>query len=314
MRILVVGAGALGGYFGGRLKEAGRDVTFLVRPRRAEHLAKTGLIVRSPKGDINIPTPPTVLAENITAPFDLILLSCKAYDLQGAMDSFAPAVGADTAILPLLNGMKHMDLLAERFGAGAVLGGQCIISATLDGEGRILHLNDLHFLSFGEQNGTKSPRVAAIAATFSGAKFDSQLSLTILQEMWEKWAFIAAAAGICCLMRGAFGDIAAAGGSQYASAMFAECYAIAAKNGFNPGETAVRRSIGMLTAAGSPIAASMLRDVERGAAIEADHIVGDLLARGGARANDYPLLQIAYAHLRTYEARRQREKTAAPAR
>jgi 2-dehydropantoate 2-reductase len=314
MRILVVGAGALGGYFGGRLKEAGRDVTFLVRPHRAEHLAKTGLVVRSPKGDINIAAPPTVLAENLSAPFDLILLSCKAYDLQGAMDSFAPAVGANTAILPLLNGMKHMDLLAARFGARAVLGGQCIISATLDGDGRILHLNDLHFLSFGEQNGAKSPRVAAIAAVFSGAKFDSQLSLAILQEMWEKWAFIAAAAGICCLMRGSFGDIAAAGGSQYASTMFAECCAIAAKNGFNPGDTAVKRSIGMLTAAGSPIAASMLRDIERGALIEADHIVGDLLARGGARESAYPLLQIAYAHLGTYEARHQREQAAAPAR
>jgi 2-dehydropantoate 2-reductase len=314
MRILVVGAGALGGYFGGRLKEAGRDMTFLVRPRRAEHLAKTGLLVRSPKGDINIAAPPTVLAENLSAPFDLILLSCKAYDLQGAMDSFAPVVGANSAILPLLNGMKHMDLLGARFGAGAVLGGQCIISATLDSEGRILHLNDLHFLSFGEQNGAKSPRAVAIAAAFSGAKFDSQLSTAILQEMWEKWAFIAAAAGICCLMRGAFGDIAAAGASQLASGMFGECCAIAAKNGFNPGETAVKRSIGMLTAPGSPIAASMLRDIERGAPIEADHIIGDLLARGGARAADYPLLQIAYAHLRTYEARRAREKAAAPGR
>ncbi|MGA7230476.1 MAG: 2-dehydropantoate 2-reductase, partial [Xanthobacteraceae bacterium] len=314
MRILVVGAGALGGYFGGRLKEAGRDVTFLVRPRRAEQLAKTGLIVRSPKGDINIPAPPTVFAEHPSAPFDLILLSCKAYDLQGAMDSFAPAVGANTAILPLLNGMRHMDLLAARFGAAAVLGGQCVISATLDADGRILHLNDLHFLSFGEQNGAKSPRVAAIAADFSGAKFDSQLSTAILQEMWEKWAFIAAAAGISCLMRGAFGDIAAAGGSQYASDMFAECSAIAVKSGFAPGETAVKRSIGMLTAAGSPIAASMLRDIERGARIESDHIVGDLLQRGGGRPGDYPLLQIAYAHLRTYEARRQREQGATAAR
>jgi 2-dehydropantoate 2-reductase len=289
-------------------------VTFLVRPRRAEHLAKTGLVVRSPKGDIKIAAPPTVLAENLSAPFDLILLSCKAYDLQGATESFAPAVGANTAILPLLNGMKHMDLLAARFGAPAVLGGQCIISATLDSEGRALHLNDLHFLSFGEQNGAKSPRVQAIAAAFSGAKFDSQLSTTILQEMWEKWAFIAAAAGICSLMRGAFGDIAAAGASRLASDMFGECCAIAAKNGFNPGEIAVKRSIGMLTAAGSPIAASMLRDIERGAPIEADHIVGDLLARGGARPGDYPLLHIAYAHLRTYEARRQREKAASTKR
>ena len=228
------------------------------------------------------------------------------------MDSFAPAIGASTAILPLLNGMKHMDLLAARFSAGAVLGGQCVISATLDDGGRILHLNDTHFLSFGEQNGAKSPRVVAIATAFSGAKFDSQLSTAILQEMWEKWAFIAAAAGICCLMRGAFGDIAAAGASQLASDMFGECCAIAAKNGFNPGETAVKRSVGMLTAAGSPIAASMLRDIERGAPIEADHIVGDLLARGGARPGDCPLLQIAYAHLRTYEARRQREQAAAP--
>jgi 2-dehydropantoate 2-reductase len=89
--------------------------------------------------------------------------------------------------------------------------------------------------------------VAAIAETFSGAKFDSQLSTAILQEMWEKWAFIAAAAGICCLMRGAFGDIAAAGGSKYASDMFAECRAIAANNGFNPGDTAVKRGLGMFT-------------------------------------------------------------------
>src|SRR6516164_11057014 len=314
MRILVVGAGALGGYFGGRLKEAGRDVTFLVRPHRAELLAKSGLVVRSPKGDIKIAVPPTVLAKNLSTPFDLILLSCKAYDLQGAMDSFALALGANTAILPLLNGMEHMDLLAARFGASAVLGGQCIISATLDGEGRILHLNDLHFLSFGEQNGAKSPRVAAVAEAFSGAKFDSQLSTAILQEMWEKWAFIAAAAGICCLMRGAFGDIVAAGGGHFASDMFAECCAIAGTSGFALRETARGRSIGMLTAAGSPIAASMLRDIERGAPTEADHIVDDLLARGGDRPSDYPLFQIAVAHLRTYEARRKREQAAAPGR
>jgi 2-dehydropantoate 2-reductase len=312
MRILVVGAGALGGYFGGRLKEAGRDVTFLVRPRRAQQLAKTGLVVRSPKGDITIAAPPTVLAENLSAPFDLILLSAKAYDLQGAMDSFAPAVGATTAILPLLNGMKHMDLLAARFGAGAVLGGQCVISATLDAEGRILHLNDLHFLSFGEQNGAKSPRTAAIAAAFSGAKFDSQLSTAILQEMWEKWAIIAAVAGITCLLRGAVGDIVAAEAGQLPLAIFAECCAIAAANGFAPGDPARQRSIAMLTTPGSTFAASMLRDIERGAAIEADHIIGDLLARGGGRPGDYPLLHIAYAHLRTYEARRQREKAAAP--
>jgi 2-dehydropantoate 2-reductase len=314
MRILVVGAGALGGYFGGRLKAAGRDVTFLVRPRRAEQLAKTGLVIRSPRGDVTIAQPPTILADKLHAPFDLILLSCKAYDLPSAIDSFAPAVGPDTAILPLLNGIKHMDLLAARFGAGAVLGGQCIISATLDAEGRVIHLNDLHFVSFGEQSGAQSARTAAIAAALSGTGFEAHLSTAILQEMWEKWAFIAAAAGISCLMRGTFGDIVAAGAGKFATDMFAECCAIATANGFAPGEVAIKRSHGMLTAPGSPIAASMLRDIERGAPIEADHIVGDLLQRGGKGAGDYPLLQIAYAHLRTYGARRQREKATPPPR
>ncbi|HEX8924322.1 MAG TPA: 2-dehydropantoate 2-reductase N-terminal domain-containing protein, partial [Terriglobales bacterium] len=103
MRTLVVGAGAIGGYFGGRLLELGRDVTFLVRPRRAAELARNGLVIRSRYGDVTFAKPKTVLAENLREPYDLILLSCKAYDLQNAIASFTPAVGANTAILPLLN-------------------------------------------------------------------------------------------------------------------------------------------------------------------------------------------------------------------
>jgi 2-dehydropantoate 2-reductase len=313
MRILVVGVGALGGYFGGRLKAAGRDVTFLVRARRAAQLAKTGLVIRSPMGDVELPEPPTVTAENLRESFDLILLSCKSYDLQSAMDSFAKAVGPNTAILPLLNGMKHMDLLNARFGASGVLGGQCLISATLDPEGRIVHLNELHLLSFGEQNGGKSARVEGIAGSLSEAGFDARLSTGIMQEMWEKWAFIAAAAGIGCLMRGTFGDIVGAGGGHFGAELFAECCAIAAANGFAPGATAIERSRTMITAPGSPIAPSMLRDIERSAPIEADHIVGDLIQRGGSRRDTFPLLQIAFAHLKTYEARREREKPASAA-
>src|SRR5271170_5552201 len=172
MRILVVGAGAIGGYFGGRLLEAGRDVTFLVRPRRAAQLAKTGLVLRSALGDATMPAPSMVTAEALREPFDVVLLNVKAYDLKAAADSFAPAVGANTAILPLLNGMAHLDYLAQRFGARAVLGGQCLISATLDAEGRIIHISDLHLLSFGEQDGTKSDRVQAIAVALSGARFE----------------------------------------------------------------------------------------------------------------------------------------------
>jgi 2-dehydropantoate 2-reductase len=306
MRILVVGAGSIGGYFGGRLLEAGRDVTLLVRSRRASELARTGLAIRSPVGDVSLPAPPTVAAERLSEPFDLVLLSCKAYDLAGAMTSFAPAVGPDTAILPLLNGMRHLDLLEERFGAERVLGGQCLISAALDPEGRILHLNDTHILSFGERDDSRSQRAEAIAAELSGARFEARLSQAILQEMWEKWVFIATGAGVTCLLRASIGDIVASGAADLATALLDECAAIAVRQGFAPSDAAMQRSRAMFTAPGSALTASMLRDIERGSPIEAEHLIGDLLRRGGRETEASSLLRTTYLHLKAYEARRVR--------
>jgi 2-dehydropantoate 2-reductase len=310
MRILVVGAGAIGGYFGGRLLEAGADVTFLVRARRAAQLARTGLIIRSPRGDLDLPAPPTIQSETLRQPYDLILLSCKAYDLDGAIQSFAPAVGPSTMILPLLNGMRQLDSLHRRFGEGHTLGGLCLISASLDPEGRILHLNELHSLTFGERAGPRSPRVEAIATAFASARFDSQLSEAILQEMWEKWVFIATAAGLTCLMRAAIGDIVAAGGSDLAISLFEECAGIAGRQGHPPGPATADRIRAMVTAPGSPITASMLRDIENDAPVEADHIIGDLISQGDAPS--CRLLRIAYLHLKAYEARRARNQAAKP--
>ena len=176
MRFLVVGAGATGGYFGGRLLEAGRDVTFLVRPARAERLAATGLTIASPAGNVTLRSPPTVLATELRTPFDAVILSCKAYDLDGAIESFAPAVGPDTAVVPLLNGMRHLDALDARFGADRVLGGSCFISAKLDEGGQIAHVSDIHRLAFGERSGGRSPRVEALAAAMAGAKFEAVAS------------------------------------------------------------------------------------------------------------------------------------------
>lgn len=308
MRILVVGAGAIGGYFGGRLLEAGRDVTFLVRPRRAEQLARTGLSIRSRFGDIDTPVS-TVLAEQLGNHFDLILLSCKAFDLDDAIASFAPAVGPETAILPLLNGMRHIDALEQRFGSRAVLGGQCAISTTLDADGRILHLNDGHTLSFGDRQGPVTTRVAAIAESFAGAHFDGRASEIVMQEMWEKWVLIGGVAGITCLMRAPIGDIVAGGAADIATSLLDECATIARLHGFPPREPALQRFRATLTAAGSPFAASMLRDIERGARTEAEHVLGDLLRRGGDPAG-YPVLRIVCAHLRAYEAQRARLQSA----
>lgn len=310
MRILAVGAGAIGGYFGARLVSAGRDVVFLVRERRAEQLARTGLIVRSALGDIDLPAPRTILAKDLAEPFDLILLSCKAYDLEGAIASLAPAVGPGTLILPLLNGMSHLDALDARFGAAPALGGLCSISTTLDDQGRIRHFGDFHALSFGARDASQQDRLESLAAALSGAGFDARRSENILLEMWEKWAFIAAAAGVTCLMRASAGDIAAAGASDLALTLLDECAAVSAANGFAPREPAIARGRAMLTAKGSTFAASMLRDVERGSRTEADHILGDLMRRG-AKSDPAPLLRIAYAHLKSYEARREREAASA---
>jgi 2-dehydropantoate 2-reductase len=307
MRILVVGVGALGGYFGGRLLDAGRDVTFLVRPHRARQLTNTGLIIRSARGDVGIRNPPLVQANELRNTFDLVLLSCKAYDLDATIDSIAPAVGPHTTILPLLNGMRHLDVLDAKFGAAASLGGQCFISAALDAEGRIQHFNDAHSLSFGERSGSLTPRAGAIRDALSGAGFDLSLSESILQEMWEKWIFIAAMAGVNCLMRASIGDLIAAGGAAIADSMLNECGQIASSAGFPPRDAAVTRYRTVLTATGSPLIASMLRDIERGARTEGEHIIGDLVRRQLDAAQGVSLLRLAHLHLQSYEIRRARE-------
>lgn len=283
---------------------AGQDVTFLLRPGRAKALASTGLVVKSRFGDLALPPPPFVLADAIASSFDVVIVGCKAYDLAETMESFAPAVGPGTAILPLLNGMRHLDDLKNRFGPERVLGGLCLISATLDASGAIQHLNDLHGLVFGELDGAPSDRVEKIGSDFSTANFDARSTSRILQEMWEKWVFIAVAAGMTCLMRASIGNIASAGGADLSLRLLDECCAIAAANGFAPRAASVDRIRSMVTDAGSPITASMLKDIERGAAVEADHVVGDLLVRAKQDPGQLSLLRVAYLHLKAYEARR----------
>lgn len=308
MRLLVVGAGAIGGYFGGRLLEAGRDVTFLVRPARAERLAVAGLTITSPVGNVTLPSPPTVLAADLRTPFDVVILSCKAYDLDDAIQSFAPAVGPDTAVLPLLNGMRHLDSLDTRFGVGRVLGGSCFISVKLEEGGQISHVSDFHRLAFGERAGGRSPRVEALAAAMAGAKFEAEASDQILQVMWEKWVFLASLAGITCLTRAAVGDVIAAGGADLAVALLEECRAIAAAAGYPPRADALKASLSRLTDPRSAVSASMLGDVERRGRTEADQVLGDLLRRrGDASEGDRSLLRVAYVAVKAAEARAARE-------
>src|SRR3954451_8492725 len=306
MRILVVGAGAIGGYFGGRLAQAGCDVTFLVRERRAAELAAARLVFKSPLGDVTLKNSPTVRADKLAEQFDLVLLSCKAFDLDDAIKSFAPAVGPNTAILPLLNGMKHLDVLDRKFSRARVLGGLCAIAVMLNEKREVIHLQPLQSLTFGERDGKSSDRVRAIASVMEKGNFGSKTSDAIIQEMWEKWVFLASLAASTCLMRAPVGVILAApAGKDFVLGMLDECSAIAAAEGDAPRAAFLERTRGMLTAEGSQMTASMFRDIKSGAPVEADHVIGDLVARADAAKVPVPKLRTAYTHLKAYEAQRE---------
>jgi 2-dehydropantoate 2-reductase len=305
MRILVVGAGAIGGYFGGRLLAAGRDVTFLVRPKRAAELAGAGLVIKSPSGDVTLNNPPTVQADKLSEKFDVVLLSCKAFDLADAIKSFAPAVGPSTSIIPLLNGMLHLNVLDEKFGAERVLGGLCAIAVTLNEAREVVHLMPMQSLSFGERDGRMSERVRAIAEIFASGNFGGSASEHIMQDMWEKWVFLASLAASTSLMRTSVGNILASpGGKDFLLGMLDECSAIASAEGFKPAGPFFQRTRGNLTTEGSPMTASMVRDIKAGLPVEADHVIGDLVVRADAAKIPVPKLRIAYTHLKAYEKQR----------
>lgn len=311
MRILVLGAGGTGGYFGGRLAQSGADITFLVRPVRAAQLEARGLAIRSPLGDADVRVA-HVTADALPAlagerPFDMVLLSCKAYDLGSAMDAVAPAVTASTWVLPILNGLRHYAPLDARFGSDRVVGGLCFISAMKGRDGEILHLGQPASITFGERHGeADSARTAAFAQACAQAGVDHVRSLRIAREQWTKFTFLATLAAGTCLLRSSVGRIVATDdGEALMRGLYAECLAVAAAAGEPIEEAAQRTALATLTQPGSSLKASMLRDLEAGQPVEALQIVGDMRQRARDAGLEAPRLATAWAHLQAYEAGRQ---------
>ena len=307
MRILVLGAGAMGGYFGGRLIEAGADVTFLVRPKKAELLARAGLVIDSPLGDFRGPAPTiTVTAggggNKGMDGFDLAILACKAYDLPSAMEAITPAVEGGATVLPLLNGVRHLDLLAKTFGADRMLGGSCHIGAMVTPEGTIRHLNRLHTITFGELSGQRSGRCDALASQLEGANLNPRHSTTARQDLWSKFVMLTALAATTCMMRASVGAVVACeGGAALITALLGECEATAAAEGYRPDAQFMDRTRAELTDPKSAMTASMLRDMRAGGPTEGDHILGDMARRAAAAGIDAPLLRAAHCHVQAYE-------------
>ncbi|MDQ2804026.1 MAG: 2-dehydropantoate 2-reductase [Pseudomonadota bacterium] len=308
MRILVLGAGGIGGYFGGRLAEVGTEVTFLVRPGRAAQLARDGLVMKSPFGDFERAVRfVTADALDQDGRYDAVLLTCKAYDLEGAIEAIAPAVRHGASVIPLLNGMLHLDRLDRAFGVEAVLGGLCQIAATLSPTGEVHHLNKLATLILGPRAPGQERTAAAFVEAAEPARFDCQASEDIGQDMWEKFILLATMGAMTCLMRANVGEIMQADdGEALMEETLAESDRVAGTAQHPARPEFLARARAILTERGSDFAASMLRDVERGGATEAAHIVGDMVARARSAGLASPMLRVAWCHLQAHEARRQR--------
>lgn len=305
MRILILGAGALGGYFGGRLAQAGGDVTFLVRPARAEKLAAEGLRIISPFGDATLPVR-TITAEALRPGYDIALLTAKAYDLDDAIATLRPAMDGHMAVLPVLNGLAHVETLQAAFGASNVLGGLAKIQATLRPDGVVQHFNDWRWLTFGELAGGSSPRVEALAAAFAPAiGMVAEAGADIRQRMWEKMVHLGTSAIATVLMRAPVGDIARAeGGVGFMQGVLRANAAIAAAAGHPMPDAFMAQYLTMFSEPQSLYATSMLRDMEGGKRCEGEHILGHLAAAAASAGIVSPAHDMALMHARAYENRR----------
>jgi 2-dehydropantoate 2-reductase len=310
MRILVLGAGALGLIFGGRAAEAGHDVAFLCRAATATRLREQGLRVRSPFGDI---ARRAVVLDRAEPGFDAVLLACKAYDLEGAIAALAPAMTGATVVLPVLNGIAHVERLCDAFGAERVLGGLARIQATRLPDGTAVQLNEWRSLVLGELAGGVSARARALAACFPPPGVLAEAVPDIRARMWQKLVHLGTVAAATLLLRANIGEIVRAGGGGTLRALLETNAAIAAAEGFPVSEAFLKEYRAVVSDASSAYSASMLRDAEAGLPTEAAHVIGTL-ERAGARAGlDVTLHRLALLHAAAHEERRRAGRLPAPA-
>jgi 2-dehydropantoate 2-reductase len=300
MKILIVGAGATGGAFGARLLEAGRDVTFLVRAKRAEVLAESGLILEAPDGR----RIQTVKATTTVEPgdiYDLVVLGLKAPALASALETIGPAIGPSTMILPLLNGMDHLTILEQRY-PGRIIGGLAKIVATLGPGGVIHQMTPLAALTVGPIH--SRPLNQDVIDTLTVEGFTLSVDQNVLSRLWEKWVFIAAAGIVTCLFRGTIGNILAAGGKNQILQAIEETENVASKAGHTVSPESHRETLALLTEEGSKFTSSLYRDLAQGDPVEAEHILGGLSAKAQAMDVRVPLLEATLLQLRTHRVAR----------
>jgi 2-dehydropantoate 2-reductase len=302
MRVLILGAGAVGGYVGAKLLSAGADVFFLARSTRTAELSKEGLTVTSPLGNFRSAVNAGAAPPSGFVP-QVIIIACKAPGLGDAVAAIAPHIASETRLVPLLNGVAHLEMLNLRFPETRVIGGLVHGALTLRWDGVIEHLTPFFSMVAGPVSSPSDPVAEGIVELIGKAGVDARLCNNIRQEMWNKLVFLTTLAAGTCLMRASIGTIVATDhGQEVISRLLEESTAIASVEGFAPDEASMRSYRRLLTERGSSFTSSMLRDILGYRHTEVDHILGDMLRRAQRHGLDPPVLKIAHAHLQCHEA------------
>ena len=300
MKILVLGVGGIGGFFGGYLHEIGADVTFLVRPKRRTLLQANGLRITSPLGNLNL-DPKLVLSDELKPVYDIILISCKTYDLDQAIIDLRSTKGRGI-IIPFLNGVTHMKKLDEEFGQDNVMGGVAHISSTVNKDGTIEHFSEFKKLTFGNRDLSKNNALKEFAEVCAKTKFDVVLSDDINLDLWKKWVFISTVAGATTLFSCSLGEIVKSDfGKQIIIDLFNECRSIAKLYKYDYEDSEADIILKTITTPGSPIKASMQRDVEKNFFTEHEQIFGDLITKGKKYNFECPILTSCYVRMNVYQ-------------
>ncbi|MGW9529549.1 ketopantoate reductase family protein [Paenibacillus terrae] len=302
MRFLIVGAGAIGGYFGGRLIQKGEDVTFFVRPSKKSRLKEKALIVKSVHGNFHTPIRAITNGEAVE-PFDCIIVAVKAYHLHQLQFNLEPYIGEHTMILPLLNGYEHFDSLRKQFGPEKVLGGLCYIETTLDHDGSVVQTSPFHRIVFGEWNGGQSERTQILLNHLDHAGFTVTQSQDIQREVWQKYIFVASLSGITTLMDASVGTILATAESRAIYEKLLHEMVTLARNAGMPIDSELEaHTLKTMDSLRPEMMSSMQRDMLKKLPIEASHLHGSLLALAAGSHDAYPILETVYARLKVYES------------
>ena len=280
------------------------------RPARAAQLRRDGLIVKTQDGGELRTQVRTVQQSQLDGTYDVVLLACKAYDLDSAMDAIAPAMGEQSVIVPVLNGVCHIGVLTERFGPGRVLGGLTVINAAMMADGTIQQSQvRINLNVIGELDGRASARCTAIKAALDAGGIAVQISDNILAMMWAKFFGFVCNATLATLTRSRAGAIAkSASGASFVTAVIEECARVVTAAGYPPAPPPAPDTAGIIrglfSQTDSTYGPSMLIDMEDGRPTEGDHTIGDM-AGYAARANvSAPILSAALCNLQVYEINR----------